>query len=99
MCIRDSNMVDQVTMAGLARESASIMHHLVVQHLQRRTEAEQDKKSLYRPEALESHRRRGQEGVVAELSPSWVKRTYWVLLVIIILAIIFAAWVKVPTYS
>jgi multidrug resistance efflux pump len=93
------NMVDQVTMAGLARESASIMHHLVVQHLQRRTEAEQDKKSLYRPEALESHRRRGQEGVVAELSPSWVKRTYWVLLVIIIAAIIFAAWVKVPTYS
>jgi multidrug resistance efflux pump len=93
------NMVDQVTMAGLARESASVMHHLVVQHLQRRGEQESDKKSLYRPEALESHRRRGHEGVVAELSPSWVRRTYWVLLVIIIAAIIFATFVKVPTYS
>ena len=40
-------------MAAIARESSGIMHHLVVQHLQRRTEAEADKKSLYRPEALE----------------------------------------------
>jgi multidrug resistance efflux pump len=93
------NMVDQVTMAGLARESASVMHHLVVQHLQRRNEAEADKKSLYRPEALESHRRRGQEGVVAELSPSWVRRTYYVLLVCIIAAIVFATVLKIPTYS
>jgi hypothetical protein len=92
-------MVEQVTMAGIARESASIMHHLVVQHLQRRNEAEADKKSLYRPEALESHRRRGQEGVVAELSPSWVRRTYYVLLVCIVAAIIFATVLKVPTYS
>ncbi|HUS33246.1 MAG TPA: biotin/lipoyl-binding protein [Kofleriaceae bacterium] len=93
------NMVDHVTMAGLARESASIMHHLVVQHLQRRNEAEHDKKGLYRPEALESHRRRGQEGVVAELSPTWVRRTYWVLLICLVAAIVFATWVTVPTYS
>lgn len=93
------NMVDQVTMAGLARESGSIMHHLVVAHLQRRSEQEMDKKSLYRAEALESHRRRGQEGVVTELSPSWVRRTYWVLLVVITAAIGFATWVEVPTYS
>lgn len=93
------NMVDQVTMAALARESAAILHHLVVQHLQRRTEAEADKKSLYRPEALESHRKRGQEGVVTELSPGWVRRTYHVLVVSILVGIGFATYVQVPTYS
>jgi len=93
------NMIDQVTMAALARESAAIMHHLVVQHLQRRTEAEADKKSLYRPEALENHRKRGQEGVVTELSPGWVRRTYHVLVAAIIIGLAFATYVEVPTYS
>jgi biotin carboxyl carrier protein len=93
------SLVEHVFMAAIARESAGIMHHLVVQHLQRRTEAEADKKSLYRPEALESHRRRGHEGVIAELSPGWVKRTYHVLVVIMVIAIAFSFFVKVPTYS
>jgi membrane fusion protein (multidrug efflux system) len=92
-------LVDNVTMAAIARESAAVMHHLVVQHLQRRTELESDKKSLYRPEALESHRKKGQEGVVAELSPGWVKRTYHVLIVALIAAIVFAVFIEVPTYS
>ena len=86
-------------MAAIARESSGIMHHLVVQHLQRRTEAEADKKSLYRPEALDSHRRRGHEGVIAELSPGWVRRTYQVLVVLMLVAIAFATFVQVPTYS
>ena len=92
-------LLEQVLMAAIARESAGIMHHLVVQHLQRRTEAEQDKKSLYRPEALDSHRRRGQEGVVAELSPGWVRRTYHVLGAIMAVALVFSVAVKLPTYS
>jgi len=93
------NMIDHVTMAALARESASIMHHLVVQHLQRRVEHEADKKSLYRPEALDSHRRRGQEGGVTELSPGWVRRTYHILGLALVIAIVFAIFVEVPTYS
>ncbi|NVB76813.1 MAG: HlyD family efflux transporter periplasmic adaptor subunit [Kofleriaceae bacterium] len=93
------NMIDSVTMAAMTRESASIMHHLVVEHLQRRTESEADKKSLYRPEALESHRRRGQEGSLTELSPGWVRNTYRVLIAALVVGIFFAVTVKVPTYS
>lgn len=91
--------VAHVTMAAIARESASIMHHLVVQHSTRRDEAEHDKKGLYRHEALENHRNRGQEGSLAELSPGWVKRTYQVLVVAILVAAAFAYFVHVPTYS
>src|SRR6267154_1847217 len=67
---------DHVMMAAIARESASVMHHLVVQHLQRNNELAQDKKSLYRPEALDSHRKKGQEGSITQLSPRWVKLAY-----------------------
>ena len=93
------NMVDHVTMAGVARECASIMHHLVVEHLQRRGEAEADKKSLYRHEALESHRRRGQEGTLTELTPGWVRATYRILIAALIVAVAFAIFIHVPTYS
>ncbi len=93
------NLADHVTMAAIARESASIMHHLVALHAQRRNEAEADKKSLYRPEALENHRRRGQEGSLTELSPGWVRRTYHVLVAAIVVAIAAAVLVHVPTYS
>jgi hypothetical protein len=93
------NMIDHVTLAAVARESASIMHHLVVENLQRRNELESDKKSLYRPEALEQHRRKGQEGSLTELSPGWVKRTYHVLLVALLIAICAAIFIRVPTYS
>ena len=93
------NMVDHVTMAGIARESASIMHHLVVDHLQRRHELEVDKKSLYRPEALEQHRKKGQEGVVTELSPGWVQNTYRFLIVAFLVALVAAFVIHVPTYS
>ncbi len=92
------NMVDNVTMAAIARESASIMHHLFVEHTQRRVELEKDKKSLYRPEALEQHRKRGQEGVVTELSPSWVRATYKFLIAAVVVAAIAAYFVKIPTY-
>lgn len=90
---------DHVTMAALARESASVMHHLVVQHLQHKTELAADKKSLYRPEALDNHRKRGHEGVLAELSPKWVKRAYPLLIITMIVAVLFGVVVRVPTYS
>lgn len=93
------NMIDSVTMAAVTRESSAIMHHLVVEHLQRRSESEADKKSLYRPEALESHRRRGQEGTLTELSPGWVRHTYHVLIAAIVVALAFSVLVHVPTYS
>jgi len=90
---------DHVVMAAIARESASVMHHLVVEHLQRKTELAADKGSLYRPEALDNHRRKGQEGVVADLSPRWVKRAYPTLVITMFAAIAVAVLVKVPTYS
>ncbi|HTR50586.1 MAG TPA: HlyD family efflux transporter periplasmic adaptor subunit [Kofleriaceae bacterium] len=89
----------QLSMAALARECAGVIHHLVVQHLQRAHEHKADQSSLYRPEALDNHRNRGQEGVLAELSPSWVRRTYPILCGAMAIAIVFASCVHVPTYS
>jgi biotin carboxyl carrier protein len=92
-------LLEQVAMVALAREAAPIMHHLAVQHLQRATEVKADKSSLYRGEALEAHRTRGQEGTLVQLSPTWVKRAYPMLVVTILLAMVFAVFIKVPTYS
>jgi membrane fusion protein (multidrug efflux system) len=92
-------LLEQVAMVALAREAAPILHHLAVQHLQRTTEIKADKGSLYRGEALEAHRTRGQEGTLVQLSPTWVKRAYPLLVATILLAILFAVLVKVPTYS
>ncbi|MEO8839992.1 MAG: HlyD family efflux transporter periplasmic adaptor subunit [Kofleriaceae bacterium] len=90
---------DHITMAAIARESAAVLHHLVVQHLQGQLEHAADKKSLYRPEALDYHRKKGSEGVVTELSPTWIRRAYPVLIGAIIVAMIFGIVVRVPTYS
>jgi multidrug resistance efflux pump len=92
-------LVEQVAMVALAREAAPILHHLAVQHLQRATEIKADKGSLYRGEALEAHRTRGQEGTLVQLSPTWVKRAYPLLVITMLVAIVFAVFVKVPTYS
>jgi membrane fusion protein (multidrug efflux system) len=92
-------VLEQVAMIALAREAAPILHHLAVQHLQHQTEIKADKSSLYRGEALEAHRTRGQEGTLVQLSPTWVKRAYPLLILTIIIAILFAVLIKVPTYS
>ena len=90
---------DYVAMAAFGRESTGVMHHLVVEHLQRRSEFARDKGSLYRPEALDHHRKRGTEGVVADLSPRWVRRAYPMLVIAILATFAFAFFIKVPTYS
>ena len=92
-------MIEQVAMIALTREAAPILHHLAVQHLQHQTEIKADKGSLYRGEALEAHRTRGQEGTLVQLSPTWVKRAYPLLVITLIIASCFAVFVKVPTYS
>jgi multidrug resistance efflux pump len=92
-------VIEQVAMIALAREAAPILHHLAVQHLQRASEIKADKGSLYRGEALEAHRTRGQEGTLVQLSPTWVKRAYPILVVTMLIAIVFAVFIKVPTYS
>jgi biotin carboxyl carrier protein len=91
--------VEQIAMVALAREAAPILHHLAVQHLQRASEIKADKGSLYRGEALEAHRNRGQEGQLVNLTPGWVRRAYPILVVAILIALGFAILVKVPTYS
>ncbi|HEX7842801.1 MAG TPA: HlyD family efflux transporter periplasmic adaptor subunit, partial [Kofleriaceae bacterium] len=92
-------LVEQIAMIALAREAAPILHHLAVQHLQRASEIKADKGSLYRGEALEAHRSRGQEGQLVQLSPAWVKRAYPILILTLLVGIGFAVFVKVPTYS
>ncbi len=91
--------VEQIAMIGLTRESASILHHLAVQHLQRADEAKLDKGSLYRGEALEAHRTKGNEGSLVQLSPSWVKRAYPLLIGAALIALVFSVFITVPTYS
>jgi biotin carboxyl carrier protein len=91
--------VEHIAMVALTREAAPILHHLAVQHLQRSNEIKADKGSLYRGEALEAHRNRGQEGQLVNLTPGWVRRAYPLLVVAILIAIGFAIFVKVPTYS
>jgi membrane fusion protein (multidrug efflux system) len=86
-------------MSALAREAAGVIHHLVVQHLTRAQELAQDKAGLYRPEALEQHRKRGHEGVVTELSPRWVRSAYPMLCITMAAALAFGYFVKIPTYS
>jgi biotin carboxyl carrier protein len=91
--------VEQIAMVALAREVAPILHHLAVQHLQRASEIKADKGSLYRGEALEAHRNRGHEGQLVNLTPGWVRRAYPMLVLAILVALGFAIFVKVPTYS
>jgi len=91
--------VEQIAMIGLARESASILHHLAVQHLQNAHEQKADKGSLYRGEALEAHRTKGNEGELVHLSPGWVRRTYPLLVGALLIAVVFSIFITVPTYS
>jgi membrane fusion protein (multidrug efflux system) len=91
--------IEQLAMIALARESAAIMHHLAVTHLQRQSEINADKGGLYRGEALEAHRTRGSEGAVTNLSPVWVKRTYPFLVLAMLIGIVATIFITVPTYS
>jgi hypothetical protein len=79
--------IEQVAAIALARESAAILHHLAVAHLQKASEIKADQGGLYRGEALEAHRTRGNEGVPVNLSPSWVKRAYPTLVIFIARAV------------
>lgn len=91
--------IEQVAAIALARETAAILHHLAVAHLQRASEIKADQGGLYRGEALEAHRTRGNEGVPVNLSPSWVRIAYPILIVGILGAIAYAIFAKVPQYS
>jgi biotin carboxyl carrier protein len=91
--------IEQIAMVALARESAAILHHLAVAHLQRASEIKADQGGLYRGEALEAHRSRGNEGVPVNLSPSWIKRAYPLLVVTILIALTASIFITVPTYS
>jgi len=91
--------IEQLAMLGLAREAAAIFHHLVVQHMQKATELQADKGSLYRPEALEAHRGKSTEGAPIHISPAWVRRAYPLLIGAVLVAAAFTIFIKVPTYS
>lgn len=91
--------IEQLAMLGLARESAAILHHLVVQHMQKASELQADKGSLYRPEALEAHRGKSAEGAPIHISPAWIRRAYPLLIAAVVIAAVFTIFIKVPTYS
>lgn len=91
--------IEQIAMIALAREAAAILHHLAIAHLTKQSEIEADKGGLYRGEALEAHRSRGSEGVPVHLSPTWVRRTYPILGIAILIGLVASIFLTVPTYS
>jgi multidrug resistance efflux pump len=91
--------IEQIAMIALSREAAAILHHLAIAHLTKQTEIEADKGGLYRGEALEAHRSRGNEGVPVQLTPAWVRRTYPILGIAIAIGVVASIFLTVPTYS
>ena len=91
--------IEQIAMIALSREAAAILHHLAIAHLTKQTEIEADKGGLYRGEALEAHRSRGNEGVPVQLTPAWVRRTYPILGIAIAIGVFASIFLTVPTYS
>ena len=91
--------VERAVAMLVARECAGLVHQLLGAHAVKSREAAADAKSLFRPEALESHRSRGSEGALINLSPRWVRRAYPVACALVVAALGFAVWAKVPTYS
>ena len=92
-------LVERAIAFLVARECAGLIHQLMGDHAQREREAAADARSLFRPEALESHRAKGTEGALINLSPVWVRRAYPVVILIVLAAIAYAIFAKVPTYS
>jgi membrane fusion protein (multidrug efflux system) len=48
---------------------------------------------------LASQRARGQEGVLVALSPRWVRRAYPITVILVVVAVLGAAWARIPTWS
>jgi len=90
---------EYMIISAIARDCASVLHHLVVQHLQQRHENAIDQKSLYRPEALQHHRKKGSEGTVTDLSPKWTRIAYPFLVISLIAAFIGSLLLRVHVYS
>ena len=90
---------EYMTIAAIARDCASVLHHLVVQHLQQRHENAIDQKSLYRPEALQHHRKKGSEGTVTDLSPKWTRIAYPFLVISLVAAFVGSLLLRVHVYS
>lgn len=92
-------VVERAIALLVARECGGLMHQLLAAYDDRQREAAADARSLFRPEALESHRSRGSEGALMNLSPMWVRRAYPVAVALVVIALAFAVFAKVPTYS
>ena len=90
---------EHIAMIAIARESAAILHHLAVQHLSRASEEKRDAGGLYRGEALQAHRARGNEGAPVNLSPVWIRRAYPFLVVTLLVAVVASIFITVPTYA
>lgn len=90
---------EYMTIAAIARDCASVLHHLVSQHLQQRHEHAIDQKSLYRPEALQHHRKKGSEGTVTDLAPKWTRIAYPFLVISLLAAFLGSLLLRVHVYS
>ncbi|MEZ4399380.1 MAG: HlyD family efflux transporter periplasmic adaptor subunit [Kofleriaceae bacterium] len=92
-------LIERAIAMLVARECAGLIHQLLGAHAQKEREAAADAKSLFRAEALENHRNKGTEGALVNLSPAWVRRAYPIACALVVVALAFAWFAKVPTYS
>ncbi|MBK9030335.1 MAG: HlyD family efflux transporter periplasmic adaptor subunit [Myxococcales bacterium] len=92
-------LVERAIAMLVARECAGLVHQLLGAHAVKAREAVADARSLFRPEALERHRSRGSEGALINLSPAWIRRAYPLACALVVAALAFAAFARVPTYS
>jgi multidrug resistance efflux pump len=83
--------------AAIAHECAGLLNNLLA--ARRRDDAAAGASPLFRREAVDAYRRRGNEGPAFRIAPGWVRWAYPALLALVAGAILAAALVDVPTYS
>nr|MBP6633258.1 HlyD family efflux transporter periplasmic adaptor subunit [Kofleriaceae bacterium] len=86
-------------LGAAAAQIGPLLGHYVAGHTERQAQASVDAKSIYRPEALRHARDKNPAGALVQLSPRWVKYAYPAVLGLIVILVVIAALVQIPTYS
>ena len=82
----------------LAEQSAAFLWQLALGEARPQEEAG-PQNPLFRKQALERHRASRREGPLADLSPVWVARTYWIAIAAVVIALVYGIVANVNQYS
>lgn len=88
---------------ALARHISSTVHQLALraeaQSLMQDSDQEQTREQIFRPEALEAYVSRGRRGDVVRVLPPWIHWSYWVLLLLLAVGVVYLVVGRVDEYS